>query len=74
MASIKEAEYLADTIAHKVSQLMTERDNLRRELVGRTSANIERDKEYIRMYQAGVVESSAAQQKAMRLERILQVR
>ena len=74
MANLKEAEYLADTISHRLSQLITERNNLRKELAGKSAGSLEQDKEFIRMYKAGVVESYAAMMKSARLERLLLVR
>lgn len=74
MAKLQEAEYLADTIAHRISQLIDERNNLRRELAGASAGSIERDKEYIRMYREGITESNAAMLRALRLEHMLLVR
>ena len=74
MANLKEAEYLADTIARRISRLMAERNNLRKELAGQSAGSIERDKEYIRMYREGISENNAAMMKALRLEHMLLVR
>lgn len=72
--NLKSAEYLADTIAHKVSQLISERDRLRQELAVRTDGVLEQDKAYVQMFRTGVLEGVCADERILRLERILRVR
>ena len=74
MAGLHEAGRLAEAVGRKVAELTAERNALREELSVRSSANIARDKEYVRKCLAGVVEAYAATQRATRLERILLVR
>ena len=72
--NLKSAEYLADTIAHKVSQLISERNRLRQELAARTDGALEQDKAYVEMFRSGVLDGACADERIMRLERILRVR
>ncbi len=74
MGRLREAQYLADTIAHKVAQLTSEREQLRSELAARTLSDIRRDKEHVKLCRGGVLQCSAAEQRALRLERMLLVR
>ena len=72
--NLKSAEYLADTIAHKVSQLISERNRLRQELAARTDGVLEQDKAYVAMFRTGVLEGVMAGERIMRLEQLLRVR
>lgn len=74
MSRLHEAADIADTIAHKVLQLRAERDELLRELSGRTRAELERGKEYVELYECLIVSSDCERQRFERLERMLQVR
>ena len=74
MPNLKESEYLADTISHRISQLITERNNLRRDLAGKSAGSVEQDKEFIRMYQTGITDNYAAIIKTARLEHLLLLR
>ena len=72
--NLKSAEYLADTIAHKVSQLISERNRLRQELAVRTDGLLEQDKAYVLMFRTCVVDGANAGERVIRLEQLLRVR
>ena len=71
---LKAAEYLADTLAHKVSQLIGERNMLRKELAAHTDGILEQDKAFIGMFRNGVIDGALSGMKACRLEHLLLVR
>ncbi len=74
MSRLQEAADIADAIAHKVLQLRAERDELLRELSGRTRAELERDKEYVELYECLIVCRECERQRLERMQRMLQVR
>ena len=71
---LKDAEYLADTIAHKVEQLMKERNMLRKELASRTDGVLEQDKAYVGSCRNAVIDGAMSGERVRRLERLLLVR
>ena len=74
MSRLQEVPDIADTIAHKVLQLRAERDELLRELSVRTRAELERDKEYVNLYECLIVWRDCERQSSERMLRMLQVR
>ena len=72
--NLKQAEFLADTLAHRITQLLTERNNLRTELARKSSGSLDRDKAFIQSYKHAVIDRAYAELKACRLEYLLLVR
>lgn len=73
-SNLKSAEFLADTLAHKISIVLTERNNLRSELARRFSGSLERDKAFIQSYKHAVSDKAYSELKASRLEHLLLIR
>ena len=71
---LKQAEFLADTLSHKIVQLLTERNNLRTELARTSSGSLERDKAFVQAYKHEVIDRAYSGMKAYRLEYLLQIR
>ena len=72
--NLKQAEFLADTLAHKVIKLLTERNNLRTDLARRSSGSLERDKAFVQAYKHAVTDRAYSEIKASRLEHLLLIR
>ena len=72
--NLKQAEFLADTLAHKILNLVTERNNLRSELARRSSGSLERDKAFVQTYKHAVIDRAYSGMTAYKLEHLLQVR
>ena len=72
--NLKQAEFLADTLAHKIIRLLTERNNLRSELARKSSGSLERDKAFVLAYQHAVIDKAYSQITASRLEHLLLIR
>ena len=72
--SLKEAEYSTDIILHRVEQLVSERNNLRKELSRKSAGNLEQDKAFVMSYQNSVIDNFYASQKITKLENLLMIR
>ena len=72
--NLKQAEFLADTLAHKITKLLTERNNLRTELARKSSGSLERDKAFVQAYKHAVIDRAYSDMKASRLEHLLLIR
>ena len=72
--NLKQAEFLADTLAHRISQILTERNNLRIDLARKSSGSLERDKAFIMAYKHSVCDKAYSELKAYRLEHLLLIR
>ena len=72
--NLKQAEFLADTLAHKIIKLLTERNNLRAELARKSSGSLERDKAFVQAYKHAVIDKAYSELKASRLEHLLLIR
>ena len=73
-ANLNDAEYFADTIMNRVSQLINERNILRCELARKSDGTLEHDKAFVRAYQNNVADNSASSEKIARLEHMLLIR
>ena len=74
MANLKETEYLADTITHKVEQLMKERIMLRAELERRSSRSLEGEKALAAAFRASIIDGALNAARVDRLEHMLMLR
>ena len=72
--NLSDAEYLADTIYNRITQLLNERDILRKELSRQSKGTIEQDKAFIKAYQDNVFNNNLAAIKITRLEHLLSLR
>ena len=72
--NLKQAEFLADTLAHKILNLVTERNNLRTDLARKSSGSLERDKAFVQAHKHSVIDRAYADIKAYRLEHLLLIR
>ena len=73
-ANLKEAEYLADTIAHKIDQLLSERSSLRKEMARVTASTLSQDKALVEVFHKAMIGREAAKLRASRLEHMLMLR
>lgn len=74
MANLKEAEYLAETITHKLEQFMKERAMMRKELVRRSASSIEQEKAFVGAFRGGVLDGAVNASRVYRLEHMLMLR
>ena len=72
--NLKQAEFLADTLAHKVIKLLTERNNLRTDLARRSSCSLGAGKAFVQAYKYAVTDRAYSEIKASRLEHLLLIR
>ncbi len=72
--NLNDAEYFADTIFDRVTQLLNERKILKGELARKSSGTLEQDKAFVKAYQDNVFNSNAASIKIERLEHLLTIR
>ena len=73
-ANLKGAEYLADTISHKLDQLLSERIFLRKELARKSDGSLEQEKAFVQSYRNAIIDNCCAAERASRLEHMLRVR
>lgn len=73
-SNLNDAEYFIDTITDRVRHILNERNNLRRELSRNFTGNIEREKDFVRTYQDGIINSAFMAEKISRLEHMLSIR
>ena len=71
---LNEIEFYADAISERLDNLLRERSILRRELARKTDGTLEREKEFVRMYQENIVNDALYSEKVARLEHILLTR
>ncbi|MBQ4469753.1 MAG: hypothetical protein IJR35_03790 [Synergistaceae bacterium] len=71
---LNEIEFYADAISERLDNLLRERSILRRELARKTDGTLEREKEFVRMYQENIVNYALYSEKVARLEHILLTR
>ena len=72
--NLKQAEFLADTLALRITKLLSERNNLRSELTRKSSGSLERDKAFVQVYKHAVIDKAYSAMTASRLEHLLLIR
>ncbi len=72
--NLNDAEYFADIISDRVTQLLNERKILKSELARKSSGTLEQDKAFVRAYQDNVFNNNAASTKIAKLEHLLTIR
>ena len=68
---LNEIDFYAESLLERVDQLLKERSVLRRELARNSDGTIERDKEFVRLYQDNIINSAMYSERVTRLEHIL---
>ena len=71
---LKQAEFLAETLAHRVTQVLAERDRLRGELARESSGRLSREKAYVAVYRQGAASREYSDAEGYKLRRMLSVR
>ena len=74
MANLKEAEYLAETLMHKLEQLMRERSMVRKELARRSDSSLEQEKAFVGAFRDAILDSGVNASRVYRLEHMLMLR
>ena len=74
MANLKEAEYLAETLMHKLEQLMKERAMMRKELARRSDSSLEQEKAFVGAFRDAILEGAVSSARVYRLEHMLMLR
>ena len=72
--NLKQAEFLADTLAHKIDNLLTERNNLRSELARKSNGSLDCDKAFVQACKHAAIDRTYAEMKASKLEHLLLIR
>ena len=71
---LNEIDFYADALSERVENLLRERAVLRRELARKSDGTLEREKEFVRLYQENVVNDALYSDKIAKLEHILLTR
>ena len=74
MANLKEAEYLAETLMHKLEQLMKERAMMRKELARRSDSSLEQEKAFVGAFRDAIMDAGVNASRVYRLEHMLMLR
>lgn len=68
---LNDIDFYADALSERVEQLLKERYILRRELSRKSDGTIERDKEFLSVYQENIINNAIYSDKIAKLEHIL---
>lgn len=71
---LNEIDFYADALSERVENLLRERAVLRRELARKSDGTLEREKEFVRLYQENIVNDALYSDKIAKLEHILLTR
>ncbi|MBQ6773482.1 MAG: hypothetical protein IJP48_05380 [Synergistaceae bacterium] len=71
---LNEIDFYADALSERIENLLRERNILRRELSRKTDGTLERDKEFVRLYQENIINNALYDDSITRLEHILLIK